>query len=195
MVSGISSVGVSSSIGQVTYGRDDFFAEHFRAIDSYVTLLQTDIWALLSQATNPESALDSYLDELRFRRADAVTRLTAFQVQSDAFSDELSAISQRISEYQQSIATSYDSRDSITLQDALSRVEQLRAREVDLRAQRAFVDKFSSDFSAAVAQTDPILSAIVPNKNAVLSGQTLQLSPDNSGLLESIGVVRFLNSR
>lgn len=189
------SVSQSVLIGQIETGRGGYLSDHFESLDAYARILNRDLSVLLNTSENRTKTLDTYIDELVFRRADAVEKITNLQTTSDLFSDEITSISQRITEQQQSIETSYNSRDEDSIYSSLDRIEQLRAQEIQLRGQRAILDKLITDFRSMQQLSAEILTVVVPNKDMIASGQTISIGDSGTGLLEQLGSILFQTSQ
>ena len=184
-------VGVLIQSGNLPLNPDSFFHEHFSAIDSYANVLSTDVWQLLHQSDDRSRVLDVYIDELAYRRDDAVNRLVNIDTQYDVLSDKSGALQDQIGTLQQKIATWYDNRDETWIVHTLADIEVLRAELTDVQNQLLFLGRFRADYQALRDATWPYLKAIEANREALVADVTVRVLDDTTPTLERLNIISF----
>jgi len=146
---------------------------------------------MLENSDDRGRSLDAYIDELVYRREDAVSRLVDIQVQEDVLDDQLISLSGQIAGYQQTISAWYDGRDEMAILEAISQIESLRTQEADTSAQRVFLGRFRADYESLVANTDPYLETLRANWEALVSGVSVHITPSNTGILQQLNLLSY----
>lgn len=180
----LTSVGLVSEIGKASEYQSSFLSDHFARIDAFANILTLDLLDLLNRSDDRTLALDTYIDELAYRRDDAVSQVVDIRFQESVLVSEIASLQERIASHQATIGSGYEGRDEFSILESLSQIEILRTQESDARSQLLFLQRFRADYESLIANTDPYLATLRANRAALVSGISVQLTSDNARILE-----------
>ncbi|MEZ4087818.1 MAG: hypothetical protein R3B71_05855 [Candidatus Gracilibacteria bacterium] len=171
-ISGETGISAASFYGELMDEReiDNQFIEYVRSLERLQNLYSIDVYGLLSQTTERESALTNYIQQLRDAYEDGTRTLAAIRLNIDDLTISFSSISGQKDTFEVDFFDALDNLEAERSDALLKSFVDVSQKQVALRARVAALERLVSFYEIALQKLDERRNAVESNVQALVQG-------------------------
>ena len=171
-ISGETGISAASFYGELMDEReiDNQFIEYVRSLERLQNLYSIDVYGLLSQTTERESALTNYIQQLRDAYEDGTRTLAAIRLNIDDLTISFSSISGQKDTFEVDFFDALDNLEAERSDALLKSFVDVSQKQVALRARVAALERLVNFYETALQKLDERRNAVESNVQALVQG-------------------------
>jgi hypothetical protein len=152
-----------------------FFEEHFPRISELTELLNIDVVAYLRIHPDKQNALENYINQLEEKKNESEEAVNALNQLNSLHANTLPGIQSEIKNKQAAIESSYNNRDSGSIMNQLSDLEELHIQEQEHTNVVVFTSRIAAEYNALITAANQKLTVLRANMAPLIQGVTVKL--------------------
>ncbi len=171
-------------------GRNTVITSEMGNINAYLNVLKTDVHALLGSATDRETMLNDYIDQLK----DLYTRSTEHATQLTAQANDLQAtITKTVAAEdaaKQDLSTAYGNLDYDKTESTIDAYLEAKRQETVAHTYLIFLGKFISSYGLLNDYNKKLMSTLITNREALIKNVTVVMPDSGTELMSGLQLIQ-----
>lgn len=177
---------ISYILANKNTARDKIIISNMINLSEYLNILRTDVNKLLDGATDRESMLESFLDQLNLRLSNANSEIKTLQGQWAELQGTINTSNSQINTLKDGLTSAYKSMDYDKTQENLDNYLTQKDANTYANAYLIFISKFISSYTILNNYNKLLIDTISSNKEALIKNVTVVLPDSWSTLMKQL---------
>lgn len=181
---------VGEMLADTGVGRKKLISSNMVAASEYLNVLKTDVNKLLDSATDRESMLESFLDQLKYRYTSTNSYLSILSAQVKELQGTVTSSDQSIETTKTAMTSAYKNLDYDKTEELLTAYLAEKQKNTYARTYLIFLGKFISTYGTMNAYNKTLLDTLINNKEALIKNVTVVLPDSGSNLMKPLNLLK-----
>ncbi|MDD2565387.1 MAG: hypothetical protein PHZ26_00475 [Candidatus Gracilibacteria bacterium] len=181
---------ISFILANKTVSRDKIVTANMIGLNEYLNVVRTDVNKLLDQASDRESMLESYLDQLKYRYTNTTEQINTLNQQAAQLNTVVASSNQKIEALKTTLTSSYKSLDYDKTQATLDEYLVEKDKNTYATTYLVFVSKFIQSYTLLNTYNKVLLDTLINNKEALVKNVTVVLPDSGTNLMKKFNLVK-----
>lgn len=181
---------ISFILANKTVSRDKIVTANMIWLNEYLNVVRTDVNKLLDQASDRESMLESYLDQLKYRYTNTTEQINTLNQQAAQLNTVVASSNQKIEALKTTLTSSYKSLDYDKTQATLDEYLVEKDKNTYATTYLVFVSKFIQSYTLLNTYNKVLLDTLINNKEALVKNVTVVLPDSWTNLMKKFNLVK-----
>lgn len=159
-------------------------------LNEYLNILKTNVNQLLDQASDRESMLESYLDQLKSRYTSTETQLTVLKQQARELQSVVAESDTKIEKLKWDLTTAYKTLDYDKTQETLDSYLEEKDKNTYAKTYLVFLGKFIDSYTLLNEYNKVMLDTLINNREALIKNVTIVLPDSWTNLMKKFELVK-----
>jgi Rps23 Pro-64 3,4-dihydroxylase Tpa1-like proline 4-hydroxylase len=181
---------VGEMLSDTSVGRKKLISSNMVAASEYLNVLKTDVNKLLDSATDRESMLESFLDQLKYRYTSTSSYLSILSAQMTELQRTVTTSDQSIETIKSAMTSAYKNLDYDKTEELLNSYLAEKQKNTYARTYLVFLGKFVSTYQTLNAYNKTMLDTLINNREALIKNVTVVLPDSGTSLMKQLNLVK-----
>lgn len=171
-------------------GREKLISSNMVGASEYLNVLKTDVNKLLNSASDRESMLESFIDQLKYRYTSTNAYLTILGVQATELQGVVATSNAAIDAAKTSLTTAYKNLDYDKTEQLLNTYLEEKQKNTYAQTYLVFIGKFIATYNILNAYNKVLLDTLINNKEALIKNVTVVLPDSWTTLMKQLNLMK-----